>query len=700
MSAIQKLLNRPESFSIDMLQRGMQDGVIPAYIAIPMIAEKVQQRNSAGPAAPAAPPVAAQVLAAANNPAPAMPQMGQAMPMPQAPIPQAPQGVPSLPSNLPVQAASGGIVAFASGGETDDEEDDGEDELDLASMSKEDQQIFRHFLSQMGPGAESSEMMPESEHRPEVNARTPAEAAGRAPREGIERLAAPMTRGMGNHPYESKVLAAAEHYGVDPRLALHVLHKETGGLKNPATAVSPAGAMGVMQLMPATAKQLGVRDPFNPDENIDGGVKYLAQLSKMFNDPKLVAAAYNAGPGNVQKHGGVPPFRETQGYVTGLAHGGEVPSFAGPRGSQVPPEEPSMFERYFNDPYGWTRYANKPKLEVPEGAPTSPAGDLAREILNGPQQGGRYARRLEDEAARKKPGFFSVMTREERAKAEEEAARLKQEAADIRAAAKIPAATTPPPISNTPYPDTAPVRESVKAREKQNADKPAAPTSFKPVDEPAAPTETPYNKLLEKIGASLDKREKGVESSREQDKYLALLQAGLGMMGGTSPYAAANIGQGASTGVAALMASNKQRAAEENSIMAGQLGLGKMGLYGDMHLADVREKALARGDLNAARNADLAQKAAYYAQKLGVDKAKVAAKVAENWAKATKDFEESQFGLGALEARFKKQYGENWRISGKPELERNFNIMRTNAINERVNRMPLSGVQQADDLDE
>jgi hypothetical protein len=295
MSAIQKLLNRPEAFSIDMLQKGMQDGVLPAYIAIPMIAEKMKERNSAAPAAPAAPPVAAQVLAAANTP-------------------PAPQGVPSLPSNLPVQAASGGIIAFASGGETDDEEDDdGEDELDLASMSKEDQQIFKHFLSQMGHGGEEPEMMPESEHRPELTARTPAEAAGRAPREGIAQLAAPMTRGMGGHPYESKVIAAAEKYGVDPRLALHVLHKETGGLKNPATAVSPAGAMGVMQLMPATAKQLGVSDPFNADENINGGVKYLAQLSKMFNDPKLVAAAYNAGPGNVQKHGGVPPFRETQG---------------------------------------------------------------------------------------------------------------------------------------------------------------------------------------------------------------------------------------------------------------------------------------------------------------------------------------------------------------------------------------------------
>jgi len=692
MSAIQKLLNRPEAFSIDMLQRGMQDGVIPAYIAIPMIAEKVQQRNLAGPIAPAAPPVAAQVLAAANNPAPPMPQgmpmpqMGQAMPMPQAPMPQAPQGVPSLPSNLPVQAASGGIVAFASGGETDDEEDDGEDELDLASMSKEDQQIFRHFLSQMGPGAENSEMMPESEHRPEVNARTPAEAAGRAPREGIGRLTAPMTRGMGSHAYESKVLAAAEKYGVDPRLALHVLNKETGGLKNPATAVSPAGAMGVMQLMPATAKQLGVTDPFNADENINGGVKYLAQLSKMFNDPKLVAAAYNAGPGNVQKHGGVPPFRETQGYVAGLAHGGEVMRFAG--GNTVPPEQPGFFDRYFGDAYGGkSKYEGAPKVfGVEEGEPTSAAGDFLRDILYGPQKDGKYAREVERAAEARRPGIFESVAPADRARREAEAAKLKKEATDIREANKPKPPAKPKP-SWTGSGDTDLSRVV-----------PETPTSFKPVDEPAAPTETPYDKLLEKIGASLDKREKGIESSREQDKYLALLQAGLGMMGGTSPFAAANIGQGASTGVAALMASNKQRAAEENSVMAGQLGQAKMGLYRDMHLEDIKQKALARGDLNAYRNADLAQKAAYYAQKLGVDKAKVAAKLGENWAKATKDFEESQFGLGALEARFKKQYGENWRLDDK--LERNFNIMRTNAINERVNRMPLSGVQQADDLDE
>jgi len=682
MSAIQKLLNRPEAFSIDMLQKGMQDGVIPAYIAIPMIAEKIKERNSAAPAAPAAPPVAAQVLAAANNPAPPMPQG-----MPQAPMPQGPQGVPSLPSNLPVQAASGGIVAFASGGETDDEEDDGEDELDLASMSKEDQQIFRHFLSQTGQGAESSEMMPESEYRPEVNARTPAEAAGRAPREGIGRPSAPMTRGMGSHAYESKVLAAAEKYGVDPRLALHVLNKETGGLKNPATAVSPAGAMGVMQLMPATAKQLGVTDPFNPDENINGGVKYLAQLSKMFNDPKLVAAAYNAGPGNVQKHGGVPPFRETQGYVTGLAQGGEVPSFAGPRGSQVPPEEPSFFDRYFGDAYGGkSKYEGAPKVfGAKEGEPTSAAGDFLRDILYGPQKGGKYTREVERAAEAKKPGIFEAVTPTDRAKRETEAAKLKKEATDIRDANK------PKPPAAPPKPAPAPAAEPPKP--------PEAPTSFKPVDEPATPTETPYDKLLEKIGASLDKREKGIESSREQDKYLALLQAGLGMMGGTSPFAAANIGQGASTGVAALMAANKQRAAEENSIMAGQLGQAKLGLYRDMQLDSIKEKALARGDLNAYRNADLSQKAAAYAQKLGVDRAKVQALLGANLAKATKDFEESPYGLIRLEQQFEAQAGtKNWRLN--KELERNFNIMRMNAINERAGRMAFPDEDNIPSMDQ
>ncbi|MBE0616533.1 MAG: lytic transglycosylase domain-containing protein [Proteobacteria bacterium] len=128
-------------------------------------------------------------------------------------------------------------------------------------------------------------------------------------------------------PWRDVAQHEAERYGLDPRLVRAVIYVESG--EDPR-AVSPKGAQGLMQLMPGTAEELGVGNAFRPRENIQGGVGYLATLLQRFaGSLELALAAYNAGPGAVQKYGGIPPYPETRAYVKKVLdvyrrQGGEV----------------------------------------------------------------------------------------------------------------------------------------------------------------------------------------------------------------------------------------------------------------------------------------------------------------------------------------------------------------------------------------
>jgi soluble lytic murein transglycosylase-like protein len=133
---------------------------------------------------------------------------------------------------------------------------------------------------------------------------------GVVPDEVIEEI---LPTANGPVDFERLVAEAAQRHGLDPALVRAVVGVESGFQPE---AVSPKGAQGLMQLMPATARDLGVTDPFDPAANLDGGSRYLSSLVARYEgDLTRALAAYNAGMGAVARHGGVPPYAETRRYV-------------------------------------------------------------------------------------------------------------------------------------------------------------------------------------------------------------------------------------------------------------------------------------------------------------------------------------------------------------------------------------------------
>ncbi len=115
--------------------------------------------------------------------------------------------------------------------------------------------------------------------------------------------------------FDKTIDKVAEKYELNPELIRSVIRSESNF--NPR-AVSEAGAKGLMQLIDTTATDMGVKNIFDPEENLEGGAKYLKQMLDRFGDIKLALAAYNAGPGAVDRHGGIPPYPETREYVKGI----------------------------------------------------------------------------------------------------------------------------------------------------------------------------------------------------------------------------------------------------------------------------------------------------------------------------------------------------------------------------------------------
>jgi hypothetical protein len=561
-----------EKLSIPQLTKAVQEGTVPSFIGIPLIQQKMKEKAAAGAMQPQQPPVAQQVLQ-------------QAM---------ATEGVQALPSNMPESYAQGGILSYADGGDIyDDDEYDPEDYAQEYALSQGEDLMDEYYANrgeyEVDRGAGETPSMYERKSGP-----------------GIESLREVKVSPSGRS-IEAKEEKVQVGDGTSEKLLKHILHKESRGRrydKEGNLLTSSKGAMGEMQVMPATARDPGFgitpARGNDPDELRRVGEEYAKVLLNKYRDPKLAAIAYNWGPGNTDKwlSAGADMSKlpqETRGYIQNMAGGGAVHFQTGGINDvfKMTPDEVKEYAKrklrldqlksaFTPDPVVPATPAAAPAAvaEAPsflERAKTGVKG-LASKLtpslrnlnigaalaLHSPELNSNETAELE---RRRKMGFDTAGAG--RGATNPNDPRLVASpnfAAQTQNSAFNPAVTKPSPydIEDMEAGQGADAAAAAAAALQQQAKK----------EEPAAATSATPN-YASGIEELLSKREAGMGKQRDIDNYMALLSAGLGMMGGTSPFAAANIGQGAQAGIKTFSDSQARRAAEENAILSGRLGMYK-----------------------------------------------------------------------------------------------------------------------------
>jgi hypothetical protein len=563
----QNIINDPGSYSIEMLTKGVQNGTVPAYIGIPLIEQKTQELNKSkalmGGMEQGQPPIAQEVLDKA----------------------QMATGLDELSSGLPAEGfAPGGIVAFADGGEAE------EDEFD---MGKDEQQLFDMLRRRLASNNEYEEMaglgaLPVGISKAVETKREVSSKVGDQPKqtksEGITQLTKEGT------PHGD--------------LINKIMMKESGGrrfdkngnlLEGPQTKYGTA--KGEMQVLDSTARDpgYGIRParPNDPDDLARVGREYFGKMLDKYRDPKLAAIAYNWGPGNTDKWlmAGADPAklpRETQKYSADMAGGGPVHFQSGGISDifNMSKEEVSDFMRRKLR----MEQARDAFSKVPAAAPAA-AAEAAKPLS--------FMEYLKQGASKIRPGIggmgvgLPALLRSGDLNEGEEAELEKRRKMPMTLGTAPAAQPNKQNKPNKPF-----VQPSVSEAQ---ATAQAGPQAAVPPNQPEVPedkstepeapaTVDPMGNYLGEYAAYLKDRRGQMAKDKEENKYLALLQAGLGMMGGTSRYAGANIGQGASQGVAAYLAGQKQSSADDRALQQGMLGLSRADLYDKMHKADQAQR--------------------------------------------------------------------------------------------------------------